>query len=143
MEGEEKQKPFPSLSTLPWKASQKTASFPHSHSFGDYLGFPFSPSWFNFNFDEKCYLHARYLLLPTCPFAHAETRFLSAFLALAPRTSPKKDQGLKPGFLLGLYGPTESRALIQSIGAVTREKLDPCMAQTGYLKNLIWTGLSD
>src|SRR5271165_5891368 len=47
----------------------KTASFPHSHSFGDDLGFPFSPSSFNFNFNEKCYLHARYLLLPTCPFA--------------------------------------------------------------------------
>jgi hypothetical protein len=45
------------------------ASFPHSHSLGDDLGFPFSPSSFNFNFDEKCYLHARYLLLPTCPFA--------------------------------------------------------------------------
>ena len=47
----------------------KTASFPHSHSFGDDLGFPFSPSSFNFNFNEKCYLHARYLLLPTSPFA--------------------------------------------------------------------------
>jgi hypothetical protein len=47
----------------------KTASFPHSHSFGDDLGFLFSTSSFNFNFDEKCYLHARYLLLPTCPFA--------------------------------------------------------------------------
>jgi hypothetical protein len=30
--------------------------------------FLFSPSSFTFNFDEKCYLHARYLLLPTCPF---------------------------------------------------------------------------
>jgi hypothetical protein len=48
----------------------KTASFPHSHSFGDDLEFPFSASSFNFNFNEKCYLHARYLLLPTCPFAH-------------------------------------------------------------------------
>jgi hypothetical protein len=48
----------------------KTASFPHSHSFGDDLGFPFSPNSFNFNFNEKCYLHARYLLLPTCPFVH-------------------------------------------------------------------------
>ena len=47
----------------------KTASFPHSHSFGDDLEFPFSPNSFNFN-NEKCYLHARYLLLPTCPFAH-------------------------------------------------------------------------
>jgi hypothetical protein len=48
-----------------------TASFPHSHSLGDDLEFHFSPSSFNFNFNEKCYLHARYLLLPTCPFAHA------------------------------------------------------------------------
>ena len=47
----------------------KTASFPHSHSFGDDLEFPFSPNSFNFNFNEKCSLHARYLLLPTCPFA--------------------------------------------------------------------------
>jgi hypothetical protein len=51
----------------------KTASLPHSHSFGDDLEFPFSPSSFNFNFNEKCYLHARYLLLPTCPFAQATT----------------------------------------------------------------------
>jgi hypothetical protein len=43
------------------------ASFPHSHSFGDDLGFPFSPSSFNFNLDESvtympgtfCYRHAR------------------------------------------------------------------------------------
>jgi len=47
----------------------KTASFPHSHSFGDDLGFPSSPSSFNFNCNEKCSLHARYLLLPTCQFA--------------------------------------------------------------------------
>jgi hypothetical protein len=31
----------------------KTASFPHSHSFGGDLDFPFSPSSFNFNFDES------------------------------------------------------------------------------------------
>jgi hypothetical protein len=49
----------------------KTASFPHSHSFDDDSGFPFFSSSFNFNFDEKCYLHARYLLLPTCPFEHS------------------------------------------------------------------------
>jgi hypothetical protein len=49
----------------------KTASFPHSHSFGDDLEFPFSPNSFNFN-NEKCYLHARYLLLPTCPFAQLQ-----------------------------------------------------------------------
>ena len=47
----------------------KTASSPHSHTIGDDLGFAFSPSSFNFNFNEKRYLHARYLLLPTCPFA--------------------------------------------------------------------------
>jgi hypothetical protein len=47
----------------------KTASFPHSHSLGDDLGVPSSPNSFNFNLNEKCYLHARYLLLPTCPFA--------------------------------------------------------------------------
>ena len=57
----------------------KTASFPHSHSFGDDLGFPFSPSSFNFNFDEKCYPHAQYLLLLTCPFAHA--RLMKALAA--------------------------------------------------------------
>ncbi len=51
----------------------KTASFPHSHSLGDDLGFPSSPSSFNFNFNEKCYLHARYLLLPTCQFAQSHT----------------------------------------------------------------------
>jgi hypothetical protein len=50
----------------------KTASFPHSHSFGDDLGFPSSPSSFNFNFNEKCSLHARYLLLPTCQFAQVQ-----------------------------------------------------------------------
>ncbi len=48
----------------------KNACFPHSHSLGDDLDFPFSSSSFNFNLNEKCYLHARYLLLPTCPFAH-------------------------------------------------------------------------
>jgi len=58
--------PFPSLPTPPWKA-RKTASFPHSHSLGDDLGFHFSPNSFNFNFDESvtympgtfCYRHAR------------------------------------------------------------------------------------
>jgi len=68
MEREEKKKPFPSLPTLPWKA-RKLASFPHSHSLGDDLEFLSSPSSFNFNFDEKCYPHAQYLLLLTCPFA--------------------------------------------------------------------------
>jgi len=65
----------------------KTASFPHSHSLGDDLEFPFSPSSFNFNFNEKCYLHARYLLLPTCPFAHVETLLPSACLAFPPPTN--------------------------------------------------------
>jgi hypothetical protein len=46
-----------------------SASFPHSHSFGDDWRFPFFSNSFNFNFGEKCYLHARYLLLPTCPTA--------------------------------------------------------------------------
>jgi len=57
----------------------KTASFPHSHSFGDDLGFPSSPSSFNFNCNEKCSLHARYLLLPTCQFAQSHS-----MRALAP-----------------------------------------------------------
>src|SRR5277367_3991836 len=60
--------PFP-LSHTALESSQKTASFPHSHSFGDDWRFPFFSNSFNFNFDEKCYLHARYLLLPTCPTA--------------------------------------------------------------------------
>ena len=72
MEREEKKKPFPSLPTLPWKA-RKLASFPHSHSLGDDLEFLSSPSSFNFNFDEKCYPHAQYLLLLTCPFAQRVT----------------------------------------------------------------------
>jgi hypothetical protein len=67
MEREEKQKPFPSLPHTALESSQKTASFPHSHSFGDGLDFLFSPSLFNFNFDESvtympgtfCYRHAR------------------------------------------------------------------------------------
>jgi hypothetical protein len=57
----------------------KIASFPHSHSFGDGLEFPLSPSSFNFNFNEKCYRHARYLLLPTCPLAQLRENW-----ALAP-----------------------------------------------------------
>jgi hypothetical protein len=72
-EREEKQKPFPSLPTLPWKARQTTASFPHSHSLGDDLDFLFSPSSFNFNFDESvtympgtfCYRHARSHIIRT------------------------------------------------------------------------------
>jgi hypothetical protein len=39
------------------------------------LDFPFSPSSFNFNFDEKCYLHAQYLLLPTSPVAQQNRSF--------------------------------------------------------------------
>jgi hypothetical protein len=74
MEREEKKKPFPSLPTLPWKA-RKLASFPHSHSLGDDLEFLSSPSSFNFNFDEKCYPHAQYLLLLTCPFAQQSMSF--------------------------------------------------------------------
>jgi hypothetical protein len=52
------------------QSSQKNASFPHSHSLGDDSGFPFFSRSFNFNLNEKCYLHARYFLLPTCPLAH-------------------------------------------------------------------------
>jgi hypothetical protein len=63
----------------------KNASFPHSHSFGDDLEFPFSPSSFNFNLNEKCYLHARYLLLPTSPFAQQNMSFSAACKA---RTRP-------------------------------------------------------
>jgi hypothetical protein len=58
--------PFPLIPHWLGKLA-KTASFPHSHSFGDDLGFPFSPSSFNFNFDESvtympgtfCYRHPR------------------------------------------------------------------------------------
>ena len=73
----------------------KTASFPHSHSFGDDLEFPFSPSSFNFNFNEKCYLHARYLLLPTCPFAHWNVAFPKRLRNTAPG-GKAMPQGLKP-----------------------------------------------
>jgi len=57
----------------------KTATFPHSHSFGDDLGFPFSPSSFNFNFNEKCYLHAG-----TFCYRHARS------------LTPNKDLGFSP-----------------------------------------------
>ena len=40
---EERQKLCPSLPITALESSQKTASFPHSHSFGDDLEFPFSP----------------------------------------------------------------------------------------------------
>ena len=65
--------------------------------------------------------------LNPCP--SCRDAFLSACLAVAPRRSLEKAQGLKPGFLLGLYGPTESRALIQSIRAVALGKLDPCRSK--------------
>ena len=70
----------------------KNATFPHSHSLGDDLGFPFSPSSFNFNLNEKCYLHARYLLLPTCPFAHRVMGF-----SVCVRTPTLGRSGLQPG----------------------------------------------
>ena len=57
----------------------KNACFPHSHSLGDDLDFPFSSSSFNFNLNEKCYLHARYLLLPTCPFAQQNGGILKPY----------------------------------------------------------------
>src|ERR1700685_2878686 len=76
----------------------KNATFPHSHSLGDDLGFPFSPSSFNFNLNEKCYLHARYLLLPTCPFAHDEnTLGFSPWAVALPTRSRLFPQPLQPG----------------------------------------------
>lgn len=67
------------------QSSQKNASFPHSHSLGDDSGFPFFSRSFNFNLNEKCYLHARYFLLPTCPLAQgpAEPRALAPEVLLA------------------------------------------------------------
>src|ERR1700677_3396978 len=59
-----------------------SASFPHSHSFGDDWRFPFFSNSFNFNFGEKCYLHARYLLLPTCPTAQQNQSTASQKLLL-------------------------------------------------------------
>ena len=64
----------------------KTASFPHSHSFGDDLGFPSSPSSFNFNCNEKCSLHARYLLLPTCQFAQQSLTAVTVTKRPVPKT---------------------------------------------------------
>jgi hypothetical protein len=81
--------PFPLVSHRLGKLA-KTASFPHSHSFGDDLGFPFSQSSFNFNLNEKCYRHARYLLLPTCPFAQG---LRTTALAAAVRFSTHSVQG--------------------------------------------------
>ena len=85
--------PFPPFPHCLGKLA-KTASFPHSHSLGDDLGFPFSPSSFNFNFNEKCYLHARYLLLPTCPFAQGK----SYVGALAPALFFIQPTGRQPAF---------------------------------------------
>ena len=67
-------KPFPSLPTPPWKARKQPRASHIPTASAATLDFPFSPSSFNFNFNEKCYLHARYLLLPTCPFAHVQKR---------------------------------------------------------------------
>jgi hypothetical protein len=67
----------------------KTASFPHSHSLGDDLEFPFSPSSFNFNFNEKCHPHARYLLLPTCPFAQQSNWRSGEICVFIPRNESK------------------------------------------------------
>ena len=66
METEEKQKPFPSLPTPPWKA-RKHRELPTFPQLRLRLGFLFSPSSFNFNFDESvtylpgtsCYPHPR------------------------------------------------------------------------------------
>ena len=76
-EGRKSKSPFPPFPHWLGKLA-KTASFPHPTASATTGNFPFPPRSFNFNFDEKCYLHARYLLLPTCPTAQAKRRFSAA-----------------------------------------------------------------
>ena len=79
-----KKKPFPSLPTLPWKARKKR-ELPTFPQLRRRLGISsFAPSSFNFNFDEKRYLHARYLLLPTCPFAQGPAKIRALERVLEP-----------------------------------------------------------
>ena len=74
----------------------KTASFPHSHSLGDDLEFLFSPSSFNFNFDESvtympgtfCYRYPRSHM--RIHRAATNGRFNCAPLAKCLRLSVKK-----------------------------------------------------
>lgn len=64
---EEKGQAFPSLPTLPWKARKKTRASHIPTASATAWDFLFSPSSFNFNFDESvtnmpgtfCYQHAR------------------------------------------------------------------------------------
>jgi hypothetical protein len=71
-----------------------TASLPHSHSFGDDLGFLFSTSSFNFNFDESvtdmpgtfCYRHARSLRASKSRALAPAALFLSQF-GFGPRST--------------------------------------------------------
>ena len=86
MESEEKKKPFPSLPTPPWKA-RKQPRASHIPQLRRRLGFLFSPSSYNFNLDEKCYLLARYLL-----YRHARSHKAKKELGFSPcyGTSPAK-----------------------------------------------------
>ena len=58
-------------------------------------------------------------------------------------------QGLKPNSISALYGPTKSRALIQIIGAATREnsrvpQISPLRPLFGRILNgMVVSGLSD
>jgi hypothetical protein len=102
-----------------------TASLPHSHSFGDDLGFLFSTSSFNFNFDESvtdmpgtfCYRHARSLRKER-ELGFSPCNGTSCTKCIAPlwlRTLSKQDwytylaekkaQGLKPRSLLAFLRP--------------------------------------
>jgi hypothetical protein len=62
--------PFPLFPQPPWKARKKPRASHIPTASTTTWSFLFLPSSFNFNFDEKCYLHSRYLLLPTCPITH-------------------------------------------------------------------------
>jgi hypothetical protein len=79
VEGEKKAKDLSLSSHTALESSQKPRASHIPTASATAWDFLFSPSSFNFNFDEKCYLHDRYLLLPTCPFAHTGTLFPSTF----------------------------------------------------------------
>ena len=61
--------PFPLFPHCLGKLAQqpRASHIPTASAAAEFL---FALSSFNFNFDEKCYLHARYFLLPTSPVAH-------------------------------------------------------------------------
>ena len=68
---EERQKLFPSLPTLPWKA-RKNRELPTFPQLRRRLGVSFfSQARLTSTSTKKCYLHAQYLLLPTCPITHS------------------------------------------------------------------------